>query len=814
MGAVFVGVRHHSPACARLVAAAIEEHRPAYVLVEGPADFNERIDELLLGHELPVALFSYSDSHASWSPFCDYSPEWVAITEGRRAGAEVRFIDLPAWHEAFRDVSNRYADAELRYAEVVERLCREFAVDNVDVLWDHLFESEEAPVGLAEYFDLLRGTATADAGDSAREAYMARWVRAALRKAGDRPVVVVTGGFHTPAIRALLATEPAAEARAEPAAGAGRTGPENEPGRAVPEDEAERTAAEDRAGRAAGAERPEPADRAGQAEPATGTGRTGPENEPGRAVPEDEAGWPEVPERERGASYLVPYSHARLDSFTGYQSGMPSPGYYQQVWETGPRQAADWLVESVATRLRARQQPVSTADLIAAHTQAGALARLRGHAHPARTDVLDGLTSALISEDLSQPPPWTRRGTAQPGAHPALLEMIAALRGDKAGRLHPDTPAPPLVKAVHELLRRHGLDGEGKVALDLTDAAGLERSRVLHRLRVLRIPGFERLSGPAEGAAPQLDEQWQLRSAETRLAALIEAAENGATLEEAAGAVLERRARDAALQDLAAVLFDAVLCGITALSGEVQRTLGEGVRQTGDLAALGRVLSGVLGLWRHDRLFGTRRDPLLSEVIDAGTTRVLWLVEGLHGGPAPADPHRLRAMAATRDAVLHARPALSLDPADVAGVALRVSADAQAPPDLRGAALGLAWTLGTQPDVGRVRGVEALGDWLAGLFAVAREEVLASPELVGVLDELVGAMTQDEFLVALPALRLAFSYFPPRERETIAATVLRHRGEEGSGRGITRLSADPVVVAEAMAVEQRVDALLVKGGLA
>ena len=56
-------------------------------------------------------------------------------------------------------------------------------------------------------------------------------------------------------------------------------------------------------------------------------------------------------------------------------------------------------------------------------------------------------------------------------------------------------------------------------------------------------------------------------------------------------------------------------------------------------------------------------------------------------------------------------------------------------------------------------------------------------------------MTEDEFLVALPALRLAFSYFPPRERETIAATVLADRGVGGSAKGITRLATDPMVVA-------------------
>ena len=56
MPAHFIGVRHHSPACARLIGRAIESLRPAYVLVEGPADINDRLDELLLGHELPIAI--------------------------------------------------------------------------------------------------------------------------------------------------------------------------------------------------------------------------------------------------------------------------------------------------------------------------------------------------------------------------------------------------------------------------------------------------------------------------------------------------------------------------------------------------------------------------------------------------------------------------------------------------------------------------------------------------------------------------------------------------------------------------------------
>ena len=56
---VFFPVRHHSPMCARLVVELAERIRPDAVLIEGPTDFNDRIDELLLGHHLPIAIYSY-----------------------------------------------------------------------------------------------------------------------------------------------------------------------------------------------------------------------------------------------------------------------------------------------------------------------------------------------------------------------------------------------------------------------------------------------------------------------------------------------------------------------------------------------------------------------------------------------------------------------------------------------------------------------------------------------------------------------------------------------------------------------------------
>ncbi|MFI6866802.1 DUF5682 family protein [Nocardia sp. NPDC050406] len=761
----FLGVRHHSPACARLVREHIRALRPAQVLVEGPVDMNDRLDELLLGHELPIAVFtSYRDEftrHMSWAPMCDYSPEWVALTEGRAAGADVRFIDLPAWDRAFAGTENRYADAERRYERAVERLCRDFAVDNIDALWDHLFEIG-ADTGLDErlaaYFDLVRGDEDASEGDVAREEYMARWVHAAVDRLNGETssdtahIVVVTGGFHRPALMRRL--------REHLDAGSSASRPD----------------------------------------------------------------WPPVPPFPgdgKGGSFLVPYSFRRLDAFDGYQSGMPSPAYYQQLWEGGAQAAAESITRAVVRRLRKRGQPVSTASLIGAHTLTAGLSRLRGHESPSRTDVLDGLAGALVNEALDSPLPWTGRGQLRPGTDPVVVEMVAALSGDRVGRLHTTTPHPPLVHDATRELERCGIPEHGRVDLDLGSERGLAASRVLHRLRVLAIPGYERVAGPTIGQRPETGESWTITVSQLRLPALIEAGSLGATCAEAAGARLGERflAAGSETGQLAQVLFDATLCGLSELTGRVVDSIRGLVESAGDTAGLGQLLHVTLSLWRHDRLFGTAQSPTLAALIDAAVVRLLWLVEGLRGGPAPADPGLLHALGAVRDAALHAESVLSVERADLVGVCQR-SAAADRPPALRGAALGMVAALAPDDSLDLARAIrlvgnpELLGDFLTGLFALAREQLLdtATPVL-GVLDELIGEFDPTEFLAALPALRVAFSWFPPRERARIGARLLDLRGLNGSGSALLRLPANAELLAHARAVEQRVDELLDAHGL-
>src|SRR6201999_161300 len=83
----------------------IDERKPSVVLVEGPRSFTPLVP--LLTHaaaRMPLAIYTYAvqratgdeapPRHAAYYPFCDYSPELVALRAAARLGIPARFIDL------------------------------------------------------------------------------------------------------------------------------------------------------------------------------------------------------------------------------------------------------------------------------------------------------------------------------------------------------------------------------------------------------------------------------------------------------------------------------------------------------------------------------------------------------------------------------------------------------------------------------------------------------------------------------------------------------------------------------------------------
>lgn len=249
---VYFPVRHHSPACAWAIRRWIREHKPRAVLIEGPDDFQSLLPHLLHAKCVPpVAIYTHfrlggktaradDERHAAYYPLAEYSPEWVALREGHAVGAELRFIDLDyasqehvekaaAGQPGALRIESLQAEQYFRRSTYLREVARRCGCRDHDELWDHLIEVRGAERSVAQVirdvatycyfsrFDTPTEVLAAD-GTLAREAVMAAAIRETLAHDDQRPILVVTGGFHSVVLPKLVAELPPQPERQTPTA--------------------------------------------------------------------------------------------------------------------------------------------------------------------------------------------------------------------------------------------------------------------------------------------------------------------------------------------------------------------------------------------------------------------------------------------------------------------------------------------------------------------------------------------------------------------------------------------------------------------
>jgi hypothetical protein len=67
-------------------------------------------------------------------------------------------------------------------------------------------------------------------------------------------------------------------------------------------------------------------------------------------------------------------------------------------------------------------------------------------------------------------------------------------------------------------------------------------------------------------------------------------------------------------------------------------------------------------------------------------------------------------------------------------------------------------------------------NFVRGLFYVARDVIFAWEGMIDMLDDFLRRTSYEEFLIVLPQLRLAFSFFTPAEMDRLAAKVAKKYG--------------------------------------
>ncbi len=716
-------VRHHSPACAHHVDRLIREFRPDAVLIEGPRDATPLLP-LLLDKEtkLPVAVFA------------TYA-ERPAEGEVRRHGSYYPLCDYSPELVAVRAAAAVGAACEL-----------------CDLTFPEMVEAGR-----------VRADAMAQSLMSDRHLLHSAYLEAACRRAGARDPDDLWDGLFESTYRGVSTAHFVRGVLTFCAAA--------RHGATSAELESDGTLARERAMAAAVAAR------AGQRlVVVTGGFHT-------VALPTTAPAMPE-PMKLKDAdavTVLMRYGFEQLDRLNGYASGMPSPAFYQHLWEGGDAAA---LYVDLGRAIREKQDTGGgVADVIAATDQCRRLAELRRHPTPTRQDFLDGARSALV------------KGPADAEGAAVLAIARQVLAGDRVGRVPAAAGQPPIVRDFYAVAAALKIDPDkpraGDTHLDLyrrdTHRAV---SRFLHRLLFLEVPFGEKIAGPDFVGGKELgrvQEVWRTAWTPAVESALIERSLYGGTVEEAAVGLLVERYAGAEQSTAGGRAATAAGLVLEACRMGLHRHAAELLRRTAALVAAEASVVALVAATERLLMLHVAVEPLeahdLPGVLDlaaAAYERACYLLPGLANTAEAEESPTLAALNGLRHAVATlgdtpARRRLRTD------ALRRLETDGTA--TMAGAAAGLLYADGAAgPDdlaaafAGRLGDPAGASAFLRGLLAVARSALWQVPRLIADLHGFLSRADEAAFTAQLPLLRLAFSGLSPRETERVSKAVAEHAG--------------------------------------
>ncbi len=807
-------VRHHSPAVAKHLRAAMRERKPKLVLIEGPAHATELIKHVIDSKtKPPVAIYSSfrDDSNVLglagiasaapdspprfpiWYPLMAYSPEYVAMKEAAALGAEAVFFDLPD-----------HAQIDVEFWKARASLEEELDEDELD-------EDEDAEDQDEDEEDAAPVPAAVPEEDDAEQPERKTWEAIAVESSFYRTMAKAAGyrtwdeawdalfevghrhATHEEFRRdlAYFCSAVRATAPKERIESDGTLLRERFMLRAIDEEMKKRKL------------KPKDVmivcggfhlflDR------------------------DDETPPPEIP-KGTTLSTVVPYSSFRISELSGYGAGNRAPRFYQSLWDhlDDEEPWVSAMVEHVTYVLakgRSEGEPLSSADAISVTQHARFLASLRNRPAP----ILDDIRDALVSCCCKGKPEDEGRGL--------LKAMTTAEVGSAIGRVTPAMGRLPILHDfetqldVLELGEVMGKEKRLVVTLDLREELGARRSAFLHRLEMLEVPLAELESAPTGDGATLFREKWRLTWSPKVEAELIEKNLYGDTIETAAMAQLEERVAKEARHagNTCGRLRESVSMQLPHVMQRLETAAGAAIDEDRHFNSLCEALVHLLVLNRLAVQKNLGRDAIATLATRAYTRACLAIAE-LGAVPTEQQEPVIAHLKSLAEAVLSDeldfdRP-LFTDAVKNAALATEV-------PFMQGAFAGLLAELRELDPKDLAARVAAFatshptkmvlaGEFLDGAFAVSKTSILLGADaLVGAIDELLKTAPWDQFMTILPKVRHAFERLHDRQRLSFADRVAVRYGLQ-EGEQVMELKATSAEAAASMAaVDTRVAAIM------
>lgn len=758
---IFLPIRHHSPACAWHVRKVIQKYIPSSILIEGPENANRLIPVLVHPDtKPPLALYySYRDSmgllskekedYKCYYPFLDYSPELAALKEGHEQGIPAMFIDLPygeilAASKQGRGLlkdgeKNNYNDDYLlTNNEYIRQLCKKTGMRSFDEFWEKYFElngiyedSETLFSHVFTYCRLARENTPDEVlkedGCHGREAYMAERILSKAREicSGENepgPILVITGGFHTPGLLKLIEERKSQEKRQN----------------------------------------------------------IGLKNGVDKGIVLS------IPEKDQSV-YPMPYSMEAVDALNGYASGMPFPEFYQQIWEglgeEGPyRRAILDMIVKAGKETRKKEGSVSTYDEICACSMADGLAQLREKPEPGAYELLDAILSSFVKGEYNL-------STDMPMQ---LIKKI--MTGISMGVLCSGADVPPVIQDFDERCRQFGLKIHSTLEQEITlsifsSQKHRQISMFFNRMAFLDTQFARKIKGPnlqRKKDRNLMREIWKYKWSAQVTSALIDVSVYGATMEEACCGILKKRLKkDMGAKEAAVLLTNVFEMGMREQLTPVYDRCYELMQRDTDFYSLAEALSYLMMLEELESLYhsGLAAGDLTGVCIHK-------LISLLPGISQVKEENLSRCMDACK--LLYqvtGREQYSDEREQFYEILCDMTGKSDIHPGLHGCMTGVLYGGKRLPLAqvehacqgyltGTKEQMQKTAVFFRGLFFTARDLLFIGPQFLKMLDDFFGAVDDETFLELLPELKMAFSYFTPREIDRIAESAAGLHGKK------------------------------------
>jgi hypothetical protein len=758
------------------------------ILIEGPADADPLVGLVAAeGMSPPVALLAYvpdAPAKAAFWPYAVFSPEWQALRYAVDNDVPVRFCDLPATvtlatedepGDRFDPLAalaeaGGYDDAERWWDAVVETVPD---ADAFEAITDAMGALRESVERTGRQGGMLPETGPPVANENPSNGEDVETVR-------NPPAVELTGeladesGPEPDSVAEAVAESPSRESPSEPlvvdAHTLRREAYMRQTMRKALKDGARRLAVVCGAWHA----------------PAL-TGALGPAAPDARLL----KGLPKTKAR----LTWVPWTHSRLSTSSGYGAGVTSPGWYHHLFTATERPIARWLTK-VAGVLRAHDLPVSSAHVIEAVRLANALAALRARPLAGLSEVTEATRSVLCGGDET------------------MLRLVIGelVVGEALGAVPEQTPTVPLdadLRATIRSLRMKQEPSIRTVDLDLRKEREVERSRLLHRLRVLDIE-WGTLTTSEVRSTGTFRETWTLRWHPEYAISIIEASRWGTTIRSAAESkILDTASRaDRSVGELTAALEVALLADLGGATDGLIARLESTAALDHDVTHLLAALPGLIRTLRYGDVRGTDTKAL-AHVADGLLVRICAGLSAAVTGLDTDAATELRGLLDAAHTAIHTR-----DDDWATGewlAALRRVADRD---DVHGALVGRAVRL--LADAGRIDDAEAArrlsaalsvgataaakAAWIDGFLGGRGLLLVHDRELLRLIDDWLRGLGDDTFVETLPLLRRTFGAFESGERRAIGQAV-RDGGSVAAASAVAGIDGDRATAAVRTAAE-------------